>query len=207
MDDTDAGWAFLCVEGPDGRADLVDGYVAGDSAGGNLTAGLLQRVRDAGGRLPNAAVLLSATLDSTYSSPSCVLNIDSDLMLGPGYGGAITASHALLVLTTWETTGFRPDDPRISPLLGDLGGLPPTLAQVSEAEMLRDDSIRYARAAAAAGSPSRLQVWPKMLHVWQMLPELPETPSVRAAILRRGLLREGPDGVVVVIAWFPDATT
>ena len=53
--------------------------------------------------------------------------------------------------------------------------MPPTLLQVSEAEILYGDSVRYANRAAAAGSPVWLQSWPHMVHVWQMFyPQLTE---------------------------------
>jgi acetyl esterase/lipase len=66
-------------------------------------------------------------------------------------------------------------DPRISPLLGDLSGLPPILVQASDSEILRDDGRRYVNKAVAAGSNAVLQLWANMPHVWQIFdPELPE---------------------------------
>ena len=76
------------------------------------------------------------------------------------------------------TTKIRPCDPVVSPLRGDLSGLPPVLIQVSEAEMLFDDARRYVAKAQAAGSPVVLQQWPFMVHVWQIFtPELPEAEA------------------------------
>jgi acetyl esterase/lipase len=58
---------------------------------------------------------------------------------------------------------------------GDLSGLPPTLVQVSSAEMLFDDARRYVNKARASGSPVYLQSWSGLLHVWQLFyPEVPE---------------------------------
>ena len=58
---------------------------------------------------------------------------------------------------------------------GDLSGLPPTLVQVSDSEMLYDDARRYVNKARAAGSPACLQSWSGLLHVWQLFyPEVPE---------------------------------
>jgi acetyl esterase/lipase len=63
----------------------------------------------------------------------------------------------------------------VSPLFGDLSGLPPTLLQASEAEILYGDAVRYVNRAVAAGSPVKLQSWPHMVHVWQMFyPQLLE---------------------------------
>jgi acetyl esterase/lipase len=68
----------------------------------------------------------------------------------------------------WIQNRINPRDPRVSPVFGDLAGLPPTLVQASEAEMLRDDARRYVNRAVAAGSPARLQTWDHMVHVWQI---------------------------------------
>ena len=73
------------------------------------------------------------------------------------------------------TYKVRPSSPTASPLLGDLSGLPPTLVQASEAEMLLDDARRYVYKAFAAGSPVKLQTWTDMVHVWQIFdPDLPQ---------------------------------
>ena len=60
------------------------------------------------------------------------------------------------------------EDPRISPLYADLRGLPPTLIQVGSAETLLDDSARFAAAAGAADVSVTLEIWPHMIHAWQM---------------------------------------
>ena len=53
--------------------------------------------------------------------------------------------------------------------------MPDTLTQVSQQEMLFDDSQRYANKANSAGSKVTLQVWPVVAHVFQAFgPELPE---------------------------------
>jgi acetyl esterase/lipase len=59
-------------------------------------------------------------------------------------------------------------DPRVSPLNGDLNGLPPTLIQVGSAETLLDDSTRFAAAAGAADVCVTLEIWPHMIHAWPM---------------------------------------
>jgi len=63
----------------------------------------------------------------------------------------------------------------MSPLFGDLSDLPPTLVQASDREMLFDDSLRYVNKARVQGSSVTLQIWPDMVHVWQMFQHvLPE---------------------------------
>jgi acetyl esterase/lipase len=62
--------------------------------------------------------------------------------------------------------GYDPRHPLISPLYADLSGLPPLLIQVGSAEMLLDDSRRFAERARAAGVDVRLEIWENMVHVW-----------------------------------------
>ena len=64
--------------------------------------------------------------------------------------------------------GMDLKDPRLSPLYADLRGLPPTLIQVGSAETLLDDSARLAAAAGAADVSVTLEIWPHMIHAWQM---------------------------------------
>jgi acetyl esterase/lipase len=100
----------------------------------------------------------------------------------------------LLWWVYWYTWRIPPSDPRVSPLRGNLAGLPPILIQASEAEMLIDDARRYASRAQAAGSPVELQTWPHMVHVWQIFtPELPEAEEAFANIAEFIAAVEGVD--------------
>jgi acetyl esterase/lipase len=73
--------------------------------------------------------------------------------------------------------GEDPTNPYISPLYGDLTGLPPILVQVSSSEMLYSDGVRFVEKAKEAGVDATLQTWDDTLHVFQMfgLNEFPET--------------------------------
>ena len=78
-----------------------------------------------------------------------------------------------------------PTLPLLSPLYGDFRGLPPMLVHASEDEVLRDDSIRVAEAARAAGVTVELQLWPHVPHVWQFFAAvLPEARASLAAVTR-----------------------
>jgi acetyl esterase/lipase len=71
--------------------------------------------------------------------------------------------------------GKDPRTPLASPLHADLKGLPPLLIQVGDAETLLDDSTRLAEKARAAKVQVKLEVWPEMIHVWQLFASfLPE---------------------------------
>lgn len=168
-------YRWILENGPEGALDLDFLAVAGDSAGGNLTLSLIAWARDEGLRAADAAIAFSPATDITLTSPSLVGNLPSDHMLGPAFGKLLAVPNLILWWASWYTNRIRPADPVVSPLRGDLSGLPPVLIQVSEAEMLLDDARRYVTKAQAAGSPVVLQSWPHMVHVWQIFtPELPE---------------------------------
>jgi acetyl esterase/lipase len=59
------------------------------------------------------------------------------------------------------------DDPGLSPQFADLHGLPALLLQVGEDEILRNDSLRFAERARAAGVDVCLQRYPNLWHVFQ----------------------------------------
>ena len=176
-------YRFILGHGPDrtGPADAV--FVAGDSAGGNLTLMLAAETRHEGLRPPDGAVALSPLADSTMGSPTWQSNQATDPILGPAAGLLRWIPRWLLFLGMWAQQRIHPCHPRVSPALGDLSGLPPILIQASGAEMLLGDARRYANKAQAAGSPVRLQTWPHMVHVWQLFgPDLDETREAYAEI-------------------------
>lgn len=175
IEDCRTAYRWMLDHGPDADAPASAVFVAGDSAGGNLTLSLINWVRDQGLRAPDAAVALSPATDATMSGPSVRSNVKTDAMLGPLMGKLAKVPAPLLLWGGWANTRINPRDPVVSPLFADLSGLPPVLVQVSTAEMLYDDARRYVNRAQAAGSPAQLQSWDHMVHVWQIFnPQLPE---------------------------------
>ena len=185
IEDCRRAYRWVVEHGPTGAAPAAAVFVAGDSAGGNLTLSLIAWVRDQGLRRPDAAVALSPLTDATLASPSLRAHRESDAMLGPMFGRLARLPQVLLLWIGWMQARINPRDPVISPVRGDLSRLPPVLVQVSEIEMLRDDGRRYVNRARAAGSPVRLQSWDHMVHVWQIFnPELTEARDALAEIGR-----------------------
>ena len=175
IEDCRAAYRWILENGPEGASEPRQLYVSGDSAGGNLSLVISAWARDAGLRKPDAVIALSPLTDSAYASPSLRSNLQTDTMLGPLFGALMKIPKPLLAWFYLLETRFRQVDPEVSPLRGDLSNLPPTLIQVSEAEMLLDDARRYVNKACASGSPARLQSWAGLLHVWQIfIPEVPE---------------------------------
>ncbi|MGK2926533.1 MAG: alpha/beta hydrolase [Lysobacterales bacterium] len=173
--DCQAAYRWILENGPDGPGRARRAYLGGDSAGGNLSLVLTAWARDEGLRMPDGVVALSPLTDSAYSGPSIPGNVATDTLLGPLFSALLKVPRPVLTWIFVLQNRFRPIDPLVSPLRGDLAKLPPILLQVSDSEMLLDDARRYVNKARAAGSPARLQIWPGLLHVWQILnPEVPE---------------------------------
>ena len=142
--------------------------IAGDSAGGGLTLSTLLAIRDEGLPAPACAYMLSPLLDVSDSAASRWKNAASDKALPAAHQRAINPR----VLYVGE---FAIDDPRVSPLFGDYHGLPPLYVQVSDSEMLLDDSLRMARRGHTYQVEVKVDIWRKVPHVWQAFAFLPES--------------------------------
>jgi acetyl esterase len=125
--------------------------VAGDSAGGNLAAAAAQVLRDEGTVL-RAQLLLYPCTDARgrYAEPVWHASV-RDNATGFGLSG-----DAMRWFIGHYLQDANPDDPRVSPLAGDLAGLPPAVVSVAEYDPLRDEGVAYARALEAAGTRATL---------------------------------------------------
>ena len=131
--------------------------IGGDSAGGGLTLATLQSLRDSGEALPGAAVFLSGWMDLTWSGESIKTQADVDIM--------VTIEN-LRQAREWYIGQTDPPPVLASPLQGDIGGLPPMIIHAGSDEILRDDSIRLAEQARAAGVEAEIEIWEGMWHVF-----------------------------------------
>ena len=179
IEDCRSAYRWILENGPEGQSQPTRLFMGGDSAGGNLALMMAAWIRDEKLRAPDAVVALSPLSDSTYSSPSIRDNLGTDYMLAPMFGRLLKIPAWILSWIFLLENRHRQANPRVSPVFGNLSGLPPILVQVSEAEMLLDDARRYVNKARKAGSPARLQSWSGLLHVWQLF--YPEVPEARDA--------------------------
>src|SRR5215470_8609550 len=117
--------------------------VAGWSAGGNIAAVTCQLARDRGGPEIAGQLLVCPVTDCSFDRPSYNDN-------ATGY--FLTRS---LMYWFWDLYCSPADrtDPRVSPLLGKLTGLPPAYVVTCEFDPLCDEGIAYGEALAAAGVP------------------------------------------------------
>ncbi|MDE0009248.1 MAG: alpha/beta hydrolase fold domain-containing protein, partial [Gammaproteobacteria bacterium] len=133
----------------------------------------LLALKEQGKPQPAGAVLLSPWTDLTASGASVRTRADADPMID---GGVLVPMAGLYCGDTPSTT------PGVSPLFGDLAGLPPLLIQVGDFEVLLDDSTRLAERAREAGVDVKLEVFDGAFHVFQHNPNLPESAQALAAI-------------------------
>ncbi|MEH6562955.1 MAG: alpha/beta hydrolase [Marinobacter sp.] len=173
--DCQRAYLWMLENGPDGKAPAKFVVIAGDSAGGSHTLGLIAWVRDQGLQPPTAAIALSPSTELMLTSLGRRSNLNTDVMLGPTIE---KLARIPLPLLWWGTVlGMRvlPTSKMASPLRGDLHNLPPTLIHASESELLLENAQRYVAKAQAAGSPVEMETWPDMVHVWHLFtPLLPE---------------------------------
>jgi monoterpene epsilon-lactone hydrolase len=148
---------------------------AGDSAGGGLVMATLLALRDANDPLPAAAVLLSPFLDATGSGKSMQTRSDQDPIFDPKDLGRIAEFYC-------EPHQVR--FPQVSPVFGNIEGLPPMYIQVGDDEILLSDSERIADDCVAAGIDVKLEVWPEMWHVFQIFTK--KMPESKRAIQKIG---------------------
>ncbi len=153
-EDALTAWRFLRGQGIAAKSIAV----GGDSAGGNLTLGLINRLRAAGEELPACAWLVSPWTDLTMSGSTLATKDAVDPLIHKAYLDELADAYA--------PPPIDRRDPLISPLFADLAGLPPVLIQVGSAETLLADATRLAEAAGAADVDVTLQIWPHMIHAW-----------------------------------------
>jgi acetyl esterase/lipase len=153
--------------------------LAGDSAGAGLAIATAVGVRDSGLKPPKAIVAFSPYSDLAVTGLSIEANAKSCAMFTPR---GIREAAALYL------AGANARDPRASPLYADLAGLPPMLLFASRHEILRDDTLRLAERASAAGVKVELVVRDRLPHVWPvfvtLLPEARDAFATVAAFAR-----------------------
>jgi acetyl esterase/lipase len=146
--------------------------LAGDSAGGGLALALLAALGEREpGSLPACAVAFSPWTDLEGTGASLKENDGRCAMF---HTENITEFAAAYL------GGASPRDPRASPLLANLAGLPPVMLHVSSTELLFDDSQRIHNAILAAGGDSTIHVFDGVPHGWQLLDGL--VPEARASL-------------------------
>jgi epsilon-lactone hydrolase len=174
VEDATSAYQWLLQRHP--QAQIV---LAGDSAGGGLAIAAALVIRDRGWTGAHAIVGFSPYTDLAVTGASVQSNAKSCAMFTPR---GIHEAAALYL------AGANARDPRASPLYADFAGLPPMLLFASRHEILRDDTLRLAERASAAGVNVQLVVRDRLPHVWPVfvgiLPEAREAFTTVATFAR-----------------------
>lgn len=153
----------------------------GESAGGNLLLGTLQRIRKQGWPRPACAVPISAATELGRSAglPSRIERRKTDAML---------PTKGLHRVDMFYNGTHDASDPELSPLYADFRGFPPLYFIASDAEILRDDSVFCEQRAREAGVETKIDIWPTLPHAFPlfsaMFPEVRESHDDIVAFMK-----------------------
>lgn len=148
--------------------------VMGDSAGGNLAAALALYLRDHDIPMPKLMVLISPWTYAGMELPCREYNYHKDMMLGfknKRLGGVLRNPEYF--------RGADVKNPYVSPVYGDLSGMPATLITAGGNDLLLDDTVLYAAKARLSGVKIQETIYPGMSHDWTLFyPELKESRAM-----------------------------
>jgi acetyl esterase/lipase len=159
----------------------VDGKnlaVVGNSVGGDMTAAVVLMAKDKNGPAIKLQVMLWPVTDANFETGSY-----NEL----GEGRFLTRNMMM-----WFWDNYLPDKNKrkeiyASPLqasLNELRGLPPTLIQVAENDVLRDEGEAYARKLDEAGVPVTLTRYGGLIHDYGLLNPIARVPAVQTALFQ-----------------------
>jgi monoterpene epsilon-lactone hydrolase len=157
IDDTLTAYGWLLDSGYE-NDNIV---IVGDSTGGNLAIEAVLRQMQLKGPLPAAVIAMSPITDLSATDKTTETNEAGDPVLG---------ILALDAASKRYLKGLSPKDPRVSPYYADMAGFPPLLVQVGTSDALGDNTLHFADKARVAGVDVTTQVWPGMVHQWQLFP-------------------------------------
>lgn len=157
VEDALEAYEYLLSKGYSPRQILL----CGESAGGGLCYALCLKLKELGREQPCGIVALSPWTDLTASGDTYEENEDKDPSL---------TREVLDFYAHCYAGEQNPATPLMSPLFGDLQGLPPSLILVGGDEILLDDSRRMHKRLLAQGCKSRLRIAPGMWHTYLLYP-------------------------------------
>jgi acetyl esterase/lipase len=140
--------------------------LAGDSSGGGYALALALALRDRGGAQPTHLVLHAPWVDLTTSTPETDAYDEVDPWLFKG--------KMRTYAQWWAGTPEDLGRPEVSPGLGDLSGLPPALMFYGTRDLLAPGCRLLRRRAAEAGWDLTAVEERGLIHVYPLLPYLPE---------------------------------
>lgn len=139
--------------------------IAGESAGGGLALALLLAIKNCNIEFPAAAVAISPWTDLSCSSES--YHTKNKKSVAPLNSWTVFAKH--------YAGENDPKNPLISPLFGDLRGLPPIFINSAVNDELFEDGEKFYQKARAASVDVTFRAGEGMVHCYPLLaPMFPE---------------------------------
>ncbi len=182
LDDAIAAYRALLETGMD-PAQIA---IAGDSAGGGLALALSMTLRDHGDPAPAVVAMISPWLDPAADIAQTRAPTPSDPI--QGLDDPITwAGH-------YVSNGTDPASPPISPLQGDLGGLPPLVLHWGSDDILAADSEALVAKAQAGGIDLEHQRLERLWHDIHMFAATVPAAAKAMADLGRSIRSRLPSG-------------
>ena len=180
LDDCMAAARWLGAHGAEIGIDPNRLAIGGDSAGANLSASTLLRLKDEGKGPEFRAALLIYGLYSDFETPSMKAWGDRDLILSRKVMDWFRAQYL--------ARGGAASHLYVAPLNGELAGFPPAILVVGTLDPLLSDSQLFAAALEKAGVQAELVVYEDGIHAFLQMPMLDMT---REAIARLGAFARG----------------
>lgn len=169
LDDTVAVYKELLKQ-----YDAENIIISGASAGGNLAAATVLKIRDLGITMPAAAVLLTPEIDLTESGDSFQTNRHVDFVL----------KDSLMQINKLYANGHDLSDPYISPLFGDFSkGYCPCFIQAGTRDLFLSNAARMHRALLMADIEAELHIGEAQPH-GQFSGATPEDKEQKALLSR-----------------------
>lgn len=132
--------------------------LVGESAGGGLIYSICYQLQRTGKQLPAGIVAISPWTDLTESGESYERNREAD--------PSMTKERLEYFAQCYLPDGIDPHDPLVSPVFGDLHGMPPSLIFSGGDEVMLDDAIALDSGLLLAGCESRHIIRPAMWHAY-----------------------------------------
>lgn len=161
VEDCLAAWRWIATNAAGFGGDPARLAVAGDSAGGNLSAVVAQRMAVERGPMPAAQVLIYPATD---------MHMDTASHEEMRADAVIPRERIDFYLDWYLRSEADKDDPCASPALTeDLGGQPPAMIVTSGFDPLRDEGHAYADRLTEAGVEVSYREWPGQIHAFAIL--------------------------------------
>jgi len=175
-----AALKWIAENGDEINVDGKNLAVVGNSVGGNMTAAMGLMAKESGGPEIKLLVMMWPIVDADFETESY-----------KQFGEKRFLSSSLM---QWMYDMYIPDpkerrDIHASPFqatIEQLKGLPPTLIQVAESDILRDEGEAFGRKLDEAHVPVTLTRYDGMIHDFGLLNGLAELPPVRSLFVQAG---------------------